>query len=223
MSLITDYHSFTNWLNGSFLQLNISANTKGHYAWRTNDWSLKAFMLQHISPTDYKLVASLPTCATVFEALHKCHENLGPLAQILLIFKVFATCFHPGVMMTKVIKEIDSLHTRILAMGPLEGNHLCTVLLLNALGEHYPHLQSFIRTSNNPSFLSNTVVTAIQNEEELIHLREEQGLQAPSTALAAQSCPCGKVIYAHCKWPGHLVDYCIQPGGKMEGHSVEEA
>ena len=37
MSLITDHHGFTDWLDGSFLQLDISTDAKGHRAWRTNN------------------------------------------------------------------------------------------------------------------------------------------------------------------------------------------
>jgi hypothetical protein len=126
--------------------------------------------------------------------------------------------------MSHVIEEIDSLHTRILAIGPLDGDHLRTVFLVNALGEHYPQLQSMIQGSyDNPSFSSHTVVRAIQHEEDLIRNREEQGLQAPSTALAAQSRTRSKVLCAHCKRTGHLAEFCIQPGGKMEGKSVDDA
>jgi hypothetical protein len=224
MTLLADRHGLADWLDGSFDQPDVTADPKGHRIWRTNDRSLKAFILQHISRTDYKIVSGLPDAASVFSSLRKGHENLDPLTQILLIAKAFSTRFRPGTAMTQVIKEIDSLHTRILAIGPLDGDHLRTVFLLNALGEHYPHLQSFIRAnSDSPSFSSNTVVRAIQHEEDLIRSREEQGLQVPSTALAAQGRPRGKIICAHCKRTGHVADFCIQPGGKMEGRRVDDA
>jgi hypothetical protein len=138
VTLIADCHGFTNWLNGSFPQPNITADAKGHHAWRTNNQSLKAFMLQHISCTNYKIIATLPTTATIFSSLHKHYEDLGTHTQITLIAKAFNTCFCPGIVMSHVIKEIDSLHTRILTISLLDSNHLCTVFLVNALGEHYP-------------------------------------------------------------------------------------
>ena len=101
-------------------------------------------MLQHVSRTDYKIVASLATAASVFESLCKRHEDLGTHTQVTLIAKAFNTRFRPGTAMSQVIEEINSLHTRILAIGPLDGDHLRTVFLLNALGEHYPQLQSMI-------------------------------------------------------------------------------
>src|SRR6266851_6209461 len=129
-------------------------------------------MLQHISRTDYKIIATLPTAASVFHTLCKRHEDLGTHTQVTLIAKVFNTCFHPGTAMTHVIEELDSLHTRILAIGLLDGDHLRTVFLVNALGEHYPQLQSMIQGSyDNPSFSSNTIVRAIQHEEDLIRNR----------------------------------------------------
>ena len=57
----------------------------------------------------------------------------------------------------------------------------------------------------------------------MIRNREEQGLQVPSTALATQTHPRSKIICAHCKNTGHLADFCIQPGRKMEGHSLDDA
>jgi len=224
MTLIADCHGFTDWLNGSFPQPDITTNVKGHCAWRTNDHLLKVFMLQHISWTDYKIIATLPTAATIFKSLHKCHKDLGTHTQVTLIARVFNTRFRPGTTMTHVIEEINSLHTRILTIGLLDGNHLCTIFLVNALGEHYPQLQSMIQGSyDNPSFSSQTVVWAIQHKEDLICNHEEQGLQAPLTTLAAQSCPWGKVICMHCKCTGHLTEFCIQPSGKMEGKSLDDA
>jgi hypothetical protein len=43
--LIADRHGFTDWLDGSFPQPDIITDAKGHHAWKTNDCSLKAFML----------------------------------------------------------------------------------------------------------------------------------------------------------------------------------
>jgi len=224
MTLITNCHGFTDWLDSSFPQPDITTNTKGHHAWRTNDCSLKVFMLQHISQTDYKIVATLSTAATIFKSLRKCHEDLSTHTQVTLITKAFNTRFCPGTAMTHIIEEIDLLHTTILAIGPLNGDHLRTVFLINALGKHYPQLQSMIQGSyDNPSFSSRTVVQAIQHEEDLIHNHEEQGLQAPSITLAAQSHLQSKVICAHCKCTSHLTKFCIQPGGKMEGKSLDDA
>jgi hypothetical protein len=73
------------------------------------------------------------------------------------------------------------------------------------------------------SFNSDSVLHAIHQEEDLIQHHEEQGLQPSSTVLAEQSCPCSKVICSHCKRPGHLTDFCIQPGGKMAGRSPDDA
>ena len=136
MTLIADRHGFTDWLDGSFPQPDVTIDAKGHRAWKTNDRSLKAFMLQHISRTDYKIVATLPTAASVFSSLRKRHEDLGTHTQVTLIAKAFNTRFRPGTAMSHIIEEIDSLHTRILAIGPLDGDHLRTVFLVNALGEH---------------------------------------------------------------------------------------
>src|SRR6266851_10402127 len=112
-------------------------------------------MLQHILCTDYKIVASLTTATSIFTSLRKHHEDLGTHTQVTLITKAFNTRFCPGMAMSHVIKEIDLLHTRILAISPLDSNHLCTVFLVNTLGEHRLQLKSMIQGSyDNPSFSS---------------------------------------------------------------------
>ena len=37
MMLIVDWHRFTDWLNGSFLQPDITTDAKSHCAWKTNN------------------------------------------------------------------------------------------------------------------------------------------------------------------------------------------
>ena len=63
--------------------------------------------------------------------------------------------------MSQVVDEIDALHARIVAIGPLDDDILRTVFLINALGKHYPQLQSYIKaTSDSPNFSSDTVLKA---------------------------------------------------------------
>jgi hypothetical protein len=130
-----------------------------HRIWQVNDRSLKA----HISRADYKAVANLPNSAAVFKALRKCHEDHGTHTQLILIAKALNLRFRPGTSMSQVVDEIDALHARIVAIGPLDDDILRTVFLINALGKHYPQLQSYIKaTSDSPNFSSDTVLRAIQ-------------------------------------------------------------
>ena len=100
MTLIANRHGLADWLDGSFLQPDVTTNPKGHHIWKVNDCSLKVFILQHVSRTNYKIVANLPDASSVFNSLHKHHEALRTHTQVLLIAKAFNTCFCPGTAMS---------------------------------------------------------------------------------------------------------------------------
>jgi len=224
LTLIADEKGFTDWLHGFYPQPNATTDPKGNRVWVINDRSLKAFMLRHVSRADYTAVSHLSTSSSVFSELCKCHENLGVHTQVMLLQRALKLRFRPGVPLSQTADEMDMLHRRIIAIGPFDDNKLRSVLFLNGLGEFFPQLQSTIQaTCSSSSFNSDSVLRAIHQEEDLIRHREEQGLQPSSTALAAQSHPRSKVIYSHCKHPGHLTDFCIQPGRKMAGHSLDDA
>ena len=224
LTLIVDERGFTDWLHGSYPLPNATTDPKGNRVWLVNGCSLKAFMLRHVSRADYKAVSHLQTSSSVFNALRKRHEDLGVHNQVMLLDKALKIRFRPGIPLSQTADEIDALHARIIASGPLDDDKLRAVLLLNGLGEFYPQLQSTIQaTSSSPNFGTETILRSIHQEEDLIRHREEQGAHASSTALAAQSQPRTRVICSHCKRHGHLVEFCIQPGGKMEGCSLDDA
>ena len=72
------------------------------------------------------------------------------------------------------------------------------------------------------------------DEDNLVRYRVEKGQPAnpytlspslpSSTAFAAVSRPKSPHhVCANCKKEGHLADFCISPGGKMAGQTIEEA
>src|SRR6266702_1061212 len=50
---------------------------------------------------------------------------------------------------------------------------------------------------------------------------QQQHLPDTSIALPAQLPP-QTIMCPNCKWPGHTIDFCIAPGGKMEGLSMQD-
>ena len=139
-----------------------------------------------MSLADDKIVADLSDAAFILKALCRCHENLRIHTQIILIAKALNMKFYSGTPISQVADKLNALHACIVTIGPIDYDSLHSVFLLNALGEHYLQLQSYIQaTSDNPNFSSNTVHCAIQHEEDLIHHCKDMGFQFSSTALAA--------------------------------------
>ncbi|KAH9975636.1 hypothetical protein BJV74DRAFT_888800 [Russula compacta] len=124
----------------------------------------------------------------------------------------------------KTVKEANALYKWIIAMGLFDNDQLCSVILINLLSDHYKHIQlNLMSTVDDPYFDSNIIMCCLQQEDNLNKHCSEQNSQSNITVLAAQNCGRPHTICTHCKRPGHLAKFCIQPGGKMAGHTVEEA
>jgi len=191
-----------------------------------NDESIQAFILQHISEQDYKDVCDLKSSRTMFAELRKRYEKLGSHTQILLMEKAIRTEFTPGTRLAQTWDELDTLMRKIKAMGPLDYDQLQIACAIKGLGKHYENLQSILQSiTNQPGFGLRDITRRIIEEDNLIWNREEQGLLLNSTAFASQTAgkPCTRTTCSHCKRVGHFAEFCVQPGGKMAGKTLDEA
>ena len=224
LKIIRDRQGFTDWLDENFPVPDPSAEPRASRVWTINDRSLKVFILDNISKEDYKAVHELPSSRAVFAELQTCHEKLGGHTQILLIQHAMNIRFRPGTSLTKTLNEIDAISDTIKAIGPFGHDQLRMAFVIHALGDFYKNLQSIVQSITKiPNFTHNDVVQCIHEEEDLIRNREGHADVPSATALVSQSGIRSRPYCSHCKRLGHLTDFCIRPGGKMEGHTLEEA
>ena len=161
--LVASHQGFEDWLDGTLLQPDLATHAKAHWIWCSNNKSLRAFILSHISNNDYENIFHLNTSHKVFEALCMWHENLGLHTQAVLLKKVLEICFTPDVPLSKTILEISSLQKRIVAMGPINNNKLKSILLINALNNHFENIQSNLMSlTDDPSFNSKTITCCLE-------------------------------------------------------------
>jgi hypothetical protein len=161
-----------------------------------------------------------------FSALQDHHENLSPFAQILLVKKLLDICLIHGTPLSQTITDIWELHHHITTMGPIDDNKLLVFALLYSMGDQFAHLQSAVQTlSSTPGFDSTTVIRRIKAEENLIQCRTDSGLllSTQHTALTATSNRPPQVPCSTCKRLNHSTKFCISPGGKLAGKTIEEA
>ena len=225
---------FSAWLNMDFTPPHPISEARAHRIWTVNDESLSAFIMEHISAQDYKAVCDLPDSRTIFAELRKRHENLGSHTQILLIERAMKIRFRPGVPLTQTWDEIDTITEKIKAIGPIDYDQLKTAFAIHALADHYGNLQSTVQAiTKQDKFSASDVAKRISEEEDLIRNRDDQNTLAPSTAFATPSTttpatanatkPRTRTTCANCRRVGHFTEFCIQPGGKMAGRTLEEA
>lgn len=224
LELLADGQGFARYLDGSLSCPDILVYPRAHWIWDNNDRSLHAFILRHISVDDYDIVNPLRkhgSCA-IFKALQSHHEQLGLHAQVLTLRKALDVRFNSAKSLDDTVTELHKLYNRIISMGPMNSDNLFTVLLMNALGDQFPQLQSSIQSmARMPNFMSAVVVQRIHEENMLLQARTQQGQSTAFAALTRDKG--GRATCSNCNRMGHSLDFCVQPGGKMAGKSLEDA
>lgn len=227
LRLLCKQFCLLDWLDPNFIVPDASVDARGHRVYSLTDQSLSAFIFRHISELDYKAVCDLPSSCAVYAELRRRHEKLGSHTQILLIEKVMKLEFCPGTRFAQTWNEIDTLVERIKAIGPLDYDQLKTAIVIKALGRNYENLQLTIQSiTKQPAFSVKDVSDRLLEEDDHVRNREAQGFLPVASAFASQTnAPKARTrpTCSHCKRTGHYADFCVQPGGKMAGRSVEDA
>ncbi len=187
LNVKSDRLGFTKWLKGTLPQLDATLHPKAHDVWETNDCSLCAFIFEHISKSDYNAIKHLATAHGMFVALQQCHEKLGAHAQVILLKKALNFHYSLDALLCDSAKELLKMYTWIANMGLVDLDQIKIILLLNAFGHHFEHLQSLIYSSmDSPNFGANTILHCFQQEDAMNRACTAQS-GASVTALAAQS------------------------------------
>jgi hypothetical protein len=88
---------------------------------------------------------------------------------------------------------------------------------------HHNQLQSSLQPlTEEPSFTSSVLVRRLFNEDQLAPTRAKRGVGS-ATALTASRDKISNLHCTNCKKTKPTVDYCIKPGGKMAGRTIDEA
>jgi hypothetical protein len=241
MTLLADRLHFSDWLNGNLMRPDPSVYPNAHRIWQMNNRALRALLLMHISTTDYMLVSHLQEPHAIFEELRKRHEQSGLYAQILLLQRLLDIHFSPTTPFSKTMDEISELFERVVKMGGIDGDKLSTFFIITvSLGERAkllpPSLQAMI---NAPGFSPTALLQQLEDEGSEFMRFVNEGLRPtaldPTTSTFAVATPASashggngnhsaqKLVCSNCKRPNHAADFCVQPGGKMAGRSIDEA
>ena len=233
---------FAPWLNGSLPCPDPDLTPDANYIWHHNDGGLRGFIQDHVSPADVHLIDALPTAHKMFEALQAHHEQQGAFAQINLLLKALQIQVSYDKSIRDSVADMRNFYRRITAMGKFTDDDIFTVILMNSMNTHFGPLQQTINSmSSTPGFNSETIAARLVDEDNLIRRRVELG-QSPNPYMpASPSYPPSSLSPAsafatltsrprfprlncdNCKCEGHTSDYCVHPGGKMAGRSIEEA
>lgn len=223
VSLLADHQGFTGWLTGALARPDKTTHAKAHHIWGVKDVSLRAFLLSHVSQRDYDNACAFDTAHAVFEELRKTHKKQGLYAKLVLMKQAQDKRFRTDVPLSKTIDEFCAIHRRVTQMGPIDDDQLLASWLINGLNDNpiFENIQSnIISSADDPNWSSKTIIRRLQQQDNLVRRRAEQAPQT-SSAFAAQGHGKPRMLCTNCKKSGHLADFCVQPGGKMAGHTPQ--
>jgi hypothetical protein len=211
-----------------------STSLDANFIWKRNDAALRAFIQTKVCSSEIHQIKSLSTAFLMIEKLKSVHEKQGAFAQMNLLLKGLTIEFSYDKPIRETLADLRSYYERIAAMGTPTLDEIFSVLLMNAMNKNFGPLQQSINSlSKSPNFSSETITSRLLDEDSLVRRRQELGQPAdpyslssslsPSSAFAATSRPRSPhTVCSNCK-RNHPVEFCISPGGKMAGRSLDEA
>src|SRR6266702_2634554 len=230
LNLVIDQRHFLFYLDGTFLCPNEMAHPKAALNWKSNNWALCMFILEHVSNVDFGIASRFNVSHEVYDALCNTHKNLGLHAQVHIIKEALDLCFSltSPLNLSHTLDNINHLHDRFTKMGKMDDDKLKIILIINTL-EQFPQSQSTINEllESSPSISSADIKNRILREEQLLLHREKLGLSLTSsgsnnTALATVANRT-RPICANCKCTNHHSEFCIAPGGSMARKTIDKA
>ena len=219
------------------------------FNWRGNDHMILAYTHSCMYPTESQLIAHCETSAEAFKFLWHCHEKRGGLSQIQLIQKMMQVCFDNSPTNHDVImNHLRDLIYRVERIGHVDVTRLGLLFTVQSLSMTHPtvyealssalmdssitlevldnrlHLFYEIQATQNVGQLMFPLISLILSQIPLppIPSSAQSSPSSPTITLPA-SLPPQANICPNCKKSDHSIEFCISPGGKMEGLSATEA
>ena len=225
----------------------------GQQTWRGNDRMILGYMRSHMQSSESQCIAHCSTSAEAYNILRHRHEKRSGLTQIQLIQRMMQIRFdNSPSAFDNTMTHLRDLIYRAEQIGQVDISKLAVLFILVHLKNTHPivyealspalmdgtvTLQTFERRmhhffedqathSQNPDHLAfpslSPVLPTLPSQNSPLSSSAQLSPSSPTTALPA-SLPPRANICPNCKKPGHSIEFCISPGGKMEGQTTLDA
>jgi transposase InsO family protein len=211
--------------------------------WIGNDRMVLGYMRSHIFPSEAQYIAACTTSAEAYNLLRQRHEKRSGLTVIQIIQRMMQIRFDAGVNDTDaVMVVVRDLIYRAEMIGPVDYTKLALLFMMMTIRTTHPSVHEALA----PDLMDGSLtLQALERRLNYFHdLRATQSLEQlafpaslpaysaspPSTqssptspTIALPAYPPRANICPNCKRPGHSIEFCVSPGGKMEGYSTVDA
>jgi gag-polypeptide of LTR copia-type len=176
------------WLSGTLPQPDPNIYPNASRIWQTNDRSLRAFLILHISESDWDEMMRYETSSEVFEQLRKRHEKRKRYAQVLLMKQAFDTHFEHNTPMIQTVIKLKGILRRILSIGDLDPDMILTAYIVNALGDLFGYLKPTIRAlMEEPDYTPDALIRLIESKEDFLKRQMTRNIEARAVQRAASA------------------------------------
>ncbi|KAG2755656.1 hypothetical protein P692DRAFT_20717009 [Suillus brevipes Sb2] len=227
------------YLLGVIARPNDISNPTGATTWDLNNLCIVAALSTRSCTEDQDFLLPFTDAHAAWTALKSHHEQVGPIAQILLIQQAFALRYRHTERFTLTSTQLTDLVRRIYAIGILKEEDFLTILMLNAMSEDLPHVRNHVADAiviSTPSapYGPTNICTRLELEQQLVD--NDKGKGSGDVAMMASNkgkttrgrppCPdCGQTTHTNCcstcgGWWHSTKDY-YRKGGAMEGKKDE--
>ncbi|KAG2737898.1 hypothetical protein P692DRAFT_20760463, partial [Suillus brevipes Sb2] len=207
----------------------------GATTWDLNNLCIVAALSTRSCTEDQDFLLPFTDAHAAWTALKSRHEQVGPIAQILLIQQAFALRYRRSERFALTSTQLTDLARRIYAIGIPKEEDFLTILMLNAMSEDLPHVRNHVADAiviSTPSapYGPTNIRTRLELEQQLVD--NDKGKGAGDVAMIAANkgkssrgrppCPdCGQTTHTNCcstcgGW-WHSTKDCYGKGGAMEG------
>ena len=223
---------------------NHRSDKTGYRNWRGNDRMILGFMRSHLFSSEAQCIAHCDTSADAYKTLRRRHEQRSGLTQIQLIQRMMQVRFdHSPANFDATMANLRELIYRAESIGQIDVTKLALLFALMNLRATHPSVHEALA----PSLMDGTI-TLEALERRLSFFYELQATQSmdqlafpslvpsnvpfPSSTQSSPSSPTVTLpasyapranICPNCKRAGHSIEFCVSPGGKMEGLSTSDA
>jgi hypothetical protein len=208
----------------------------GATTWDLNNLCIVAALSTRSCTEDQDFLLPFTDTHAAWMALKSRHEQVGPIAQILLIQQAFALRYRRSERFALTSTQLSDLARRIYAIGIPKEEDFLTILMLNAMGDDLPHVRNHVANAiviSTPSapYGPTNIRSRLELEQQLVD--NDKGKTGDVAMIASNKskqpnrggrppCPdCGQNTHTNCcttcgGW-WHSTKDCYGKGGAMEG------
>jgi hypothetical protein len=198
----------------------------GYRCWNGNDHMILGYMQSQMYSAEIQYITPCLTAAQAFQTLCHRHEKRSGLTQIQLIQKLMQLSLkdNEDIYKTSMTTWWDLIY-RIESIGHVDLQRLGLLFLFLNLKAELPGVHDTLALALMDGTISVELLEARMNMHfEMRKAHHGQPFLPPaSLVLAAQGLPQRITLCPNCKHTGHTIEFCIAPGGKMEGASTFDA